>query len=329
MHSAQPNPCSRQSAGVAAVGPRVRLRRGGFTLIELLVVIGIITILFGSVFAASRVLIARAKDRETQSLLTVVQQALDEFKREQTSNPTISRSKAYRGRYDRYPPDELEVFTSESAFSDSASKSTLAPGKAEIVPKGPYGAMRFYSVGLPTLDVAAEHRDLAAMIVAIETLGDASAAILDSIAERNRAPGPVDAQGKPVQFLDRNRNGQWDPTEDLAVRYIVDGWGTPLGYMAQRDFDVSDMKATESTNHPGWNGTSTEIIRMNGGQPLIFSYGANGKKQLTEEAMGDSGLASLSGDFLDGTHKIDNGLNADNVYINPQLAGKLSQGIVE
>jgi len=329
LMAAPTNPVRRTSGGYRYA------RREGFTLIELLVVIGIITILFGSVFAASRVLIARAKDRDTQALLTVVQQALDEFKREQTANPTLSRSKAYQQRYDRYPPDELEVFTSASSFPGTASKGTLAPGKAEFKPEGPYQPMRFYTVGLPDLDVAKEHRDLVAMIVAIETLGDASAAILDSISERNRVPGPVDRSGAPLQYLDRNRNGNWDPAEDLPIRYIVDGWGTPLSYLAQRDFVEGQADATRSTNHPGWNEASTEIIRMNGGQPLIFSYGDNAKDQLTAEAMsapgpngGGTATASLVGDFEDGTHRLDNPLNADNVYLDPTLADKLAQGLV-
>ena len=71
---------------------------------------------------------------------------------------------------------------------------------------------------------------------------------------------------------------------------------------------------------------------MNGGQPIIMSYGPNGKDQLTKDAMEPNAIASLVGDFEEEVpgkphHVIDNPLNDDNVYSNPALKEKLAKGI--
>jgi len=83
-----------------------------------------------------------------------------------------------------------------------------------------------------------------------------------------------------------------------------------------------------------WNEASTELIRLNGGQPVIFSYGPDGKDQLKKEIMGEKGAASLVGDFAtepdspeNKLHIIDVPANADNVYANDQLREKLAKGI--
>ena len=93
-----------------------------------------------------------------------------------------------------------------------------------------------------------------------------------------------------------------------------------------------------SSNHEGWNEGSTELIRLNGGQPVIFSYGPSGKDQLTSgmivtpEPSGACAKmvapASLIGDF-ECNHKVDHPLNADNVYVNQALQAKLSEGLEE
>jgi len=161
--------------------------------------------------------------------------------------------------------------------------------------------------------------------------------VLDRIPDRNRTAGPLMGDGKPAIFLDRPDptrnppapNGDWD-SYDHQIRYILDDWGFPISYLAQRDW--KEETEIKSTNHDGWNEASTELIRMNGGQPIIMSYGPNGKDQLTPEAMEPNAKASLVGDFEtdDGTHKahvIDHELNDDNVYSNPALKEKLAKGI--
>ena len=152
------------------------------------------------------------------------------------------------------------------------------------------------------------------------------------------------SSGNPPSFwtgrINGNPNDAWGP-EDLQIRYILDEWGMPISYLAQRDYPTEEEKKAgvqeiPSRNHQGWNEGSTELIRMNGGQPVIFSYGGNGKDQLTKDMMEPDGKASLMGDFEpaaagpdDVAHIIDNPANADNVYANPALKEKLAKGIKE
>lgn len=312
---------------------RPAVRRRGMTLIELLIVIVIIGVLISAVMVASTSLIGKSKARNTQAVLQIVADAAEQFKRSETEKPTITRNAAYKKRYGLYPPDELEVF-SYAASSNPAVPSRLAtPNGATIVPAPPYGAMKFYTTGDCDADCQArEHRDIAALIVAIESQGGEAAAILDRISDRNRSAGALDVEGKkPTQYLSRPTGINPDSTnqvfgvEDLQIRYILDDWGNPIGYMAQRDFKHGEADATKSSNHPQWNEASTEFIRLNNGQPIIFSYGPNGKDQLTQDAMGVDGKASLPGDFAN--HKMDEPFNDDNVYLNEQLREKLTKGI--
>lgn len=313
-------------------------------MVELLIVIIVIGILVSSILVAASSLVGKSKERNTQSVLQVVADAVEEFKREQTARPTLTQKAAYKKRYGLYPPDELEVFA-KNETTPGVPFRLATPTGAAIVPAPPYEPMKFYSDSdCSTAQCqATEHRDLAALIVAIETHGDASAALLAKIPDRNRSAGVLtsDNEKRPAQFLDRpvginnpTPDGKWSP-DDLQIRYILDDWGMPISYLAQRDFS-EDNPPPVSSNHRGWNEGSTELIRLNGAQPVIFSYGANGKEQLTADMMGTTGAASLMGDFEPETpgpaelpHVIDNPANADNVYANTALKEKLAKGIKE
>lgn len=301
-------------------------RRCAVTLVEMLVVVVIIAILLWAVLTASSALISRSKIKNTEAVLTVVNEALTEFEREQKSNPTLTKNRAYKKRYGLFPPDELEVFT-PNGIPGEGNPRTRAPGRAVMVPKPPYEAMTFYSdPSIPNHD-ATEHRDLAAMVVAIELFGDGSRSILDRLSDKNRTAGVVDDQGHPSQFLDKNRNQKWDG-DDFQIRYVVDDWGNPLSYFAQRDFVAGNMKPNPSSNHPDWNEESTELVRLNRGKPIIMSYGPDGAKQLTKEAMGSDAEASLVGDLENKQdHIADNPFNADNIYLNAELKEKLFRGL--
>lgn len=298
--------------------------RRALTIIELLVVISIIAVLISVISVASSTLIGRSRASNTRGLLEVVNTAIQQFK---ADRPAVLKQ-SYLKRYGPYPPDELEVFVAGAA--NPVGANSIAPGGATIEPPPPYQAMKFFA-GDPT-QVASEHRDLAAMIVAIEILTQEAASILDRVPDRNRAPGPLDTSDppKPAQFLDRTPAG-WD-ANDLQVRYIVDDWGVPLGYMAQRDWTTANESDTDSKNLPGfWNKASTQLIRLNGGEPVLFSWGADGKEQLTRDVMdsGDpKGLASLVVDFVDDTTSnagvIDHPMNADNIYLDAAFAEKIS-----
>lgn len=291
--------------------PRVRR---ALTIIELLVVISIIAVLISVISVASSTLIGKSRASNSRGLLEVVSTAIQQFKAER---PAVLKQN-YLKRYGPYPPDELEVFVAGAA--NPVATNSIAPGGATIEPPPPYQAMKFFAAD--ATQAAMEHRDLAAMIIAIETLTQEAASILDKVPDRNRAPGPLDTSNppRPTQFLDRTPAG-WDEN-DLQVRYIVDDWGVPLGYLAQRDWVKSS--APPSPNHPDWNEASTKMIRLNGGDPVIFSWGPDGKDQLTQDAMSDAdNPAALVADFKkDG--KIDHPMNGDNIYLDATFAEKLS-----
>ncbi|MGB2986243.1 MAG: prepilin-type N-terminal cleavage/methylation domain-containing protein [Phycisphaerae bacterium] len=325
--------------------PVTRAARG-MTLVELLVVIVIITILISAIVVASSTLINKAKVSSTRAMLLVVRDAVEQFKREQEANPTLTRDPDYVPRYGLFPPDELEVFTpigipnEASPVSHAVGGATILLASASEQPYEPSGSMNFYTRGLDVDQAAVEHRDLAALVVTIEMFGDASAAILDRVQDRYRTPGPVDDDGIPMLFLDRPGatgalSNNWD-SGDLQIRYIIDEWGVPISYITQRDWDPTapTPPPTRSENHPAWNEASTRMVHLNHGQPIIMSYGPNGREQLTKEQMDDpsthGGKATLFVDLLeDKEHKINHLLNADNVYPDPALNERLARGTPE
>jgi len=315
--------------------------RRAFTLIELVVVVALIVILISAIFVGGPKLINKSRTMQTQSVLVVVRDILEQFKLERTENPgimIISRQgnpkRSYKERYGLYPPDELEVFTDAGLPGSGPDGRTLAPGGYTVVPGVPAGSsysmpMNRYrdaeSVNAPEF----ENRDLAAMILAIELYGTESKVMLDGIAKNNRSAGTLDPskpKPTPVQFLDRNGDEVWTPQEDLQIRYIVDNWGVPLGYMSERDNDhTASPDNVPSSNHPDWNHASTDMVQLNGGQPVVFSWGANGGEQLTKEVFTDSPTASMVTDWID-NFRIDNPLNDDNVYAEESLGEKLRIG---
>ncbi len=320
--------------------------RRALTLVELLIVIVVIAILVSAVLVASSGFINKSRANNTQAVLQLVSDAIQQFKTDQTAKPTISSASQdkkpglgdptktkvfYSDRYGAYPPDELEVFTATVGLPGSRTPRTLAPGGAVIHPVDAWDAMRFYK----DQDEArnrAEHRDTLALVVALETISESASSILDRIPDRNRTQGLLDQNGVPAVFLDRpgGTAGQFD-SGDLQIRHIVDDWGNPINYLAQRDWkDEPGYEPIQSSNHGSWNEASTEFIRLNGGQPILFSWGPNGQDQLTAEAMGAEADASLVGDFeKDDDHVVNNPLNDDNVYANPGLREKLAKGIQE
>jgi hypothetical protein len=72
-------------------------------------------------------------------------------------------------------------------------------------------------------------------------------------------------------------------------------------------------------------------VKLNNNQPILFSYGPNGKDQLTSDAMAvghDSAAASIAGDWAANNYmSLTNPLNQDNIYAHESLAEKLAQGL--
>jgi len=317
-----------------------RVRRSALTLVELLIVMVVIAILVSAILVGGSAMIHRGRDNNTAAVLQVVSQAVEEFKRDETARPKISGvtqpkngggTVKYLDRYDRYPPDELEVFTIQGLIGGipgtAQDPRSLAPGRATVATNPPsplpWAPMRFYNAGDGS--EVLEHRDQLAMIVAIETLSESAAAILDRLPDKSRGTSQV--------FLDRpgGATGSLD-AGDLELRPILDDWGNPISYLAERDFGLPGITPIDSLNQTGWNEASTELIRLNGGAPVVFSYGANGKDQLTRDAMEPDAKASLIGDFEDDSrpeshHRIDNPLNDDNIYADPKLREKLVKGL--
>ena len=188
--------------------------------------------------------------------------------------------------------------------------------------------MRFYTAGNDAAEF--EHRDLVAMILAIELYTESAAAILDKIPDGNRSPGILDTNGNPRQFLDRDqaKNETWDAEFDYQIHHVVDSWGVPISYFAQRDYDPDgDPEETESHNAPGWNQASTEMIHLNGKRPVIMSYGPSGPEQFTRSVQTETdGGVFLAADWVD-NQRIDHPYHADNIYANPALKEKLTEGI--
>lgn len=309
-----------------------------FTLIELLVVFSIMIALLAAVVVAGSTLVTRAKNRTTEGVLNIVREAVEQFQREQNESPTLVRARqgpvgsrvSYETRYGRFPPDELEVFTEAGLPGNGGIGRSLAVGGAEVLPgpaAGTYPAMLFHTVENPNPEL--EHRDLAALILAIELNSEVGSAMLDRIPNSSRSAGPLTATGDPMIWLNRGNDTTWTRGTDQQIRYVVDAWGVPISYLAQRDYDpTATPGAPPSGNHPAWNQASTEMIRLNGGQPILFSYGANGRDQLTKDALVDPAV-SLVGDWMDpatANRRIDNPLNEDNVYADPGLKEKLATG---
>jgi len=182
-------------------------------------------------FFASTTLLNRAKTRKTEFTLKIVNDALEAFRREAPSIIRAGKGR-YLNRYGKYPPDELEPFTASGIPGCTSSCRSLIPGGAAVMPKpssGGYPAMLFYTSAQPEF----EHRDIAAMVLGIRVFGDQSNAILTDIPEGHWVDGPVDNAGVPLQYLDRDNDGMWDPTKgDEQIRYIVDAWRVPLGYFS-------------------------------------------------------------------------------------------------
>lgn len=302
-------------------------------------VIGLIGVLVSAILVAAPALIDRHRGNSTELMLTAVRDMVDQFAREQQSNPTLTRKTEYQKRYGFYPPDELEVFTEVGVpQKPPANRGPLTVGGAKVIPgatSGGYTPMTFRLDLKDPQQRALEHRDNAALVLAIQMFGRESKDMLESMSDANLRTLGSDQTGPPLIFLDRpdeqgKLNDKWDPEIDQPLRIIVDAWGVPIQYFSERNFSTSSDARNVSPNYPGWNEASTQMVRRNGNKPLIVSYGPNGKDQLTEDLLSSATeTTSMVGDWMnDGLDsrkgRIDDALNADNIYPDPRLRDRLA-----
>ncbi|MCG3131730.1 MAG: hypothetical protein FLDDKLPJ_02535 [Phycisphaerae bacterium] len=329
-----PHEGMRRSGSVHAITARSSAKvRGAFTLVEILVVVAIIVILLVSVVTLGGWAVRKGQSKNTEGMLRIVADALEQFAADAplaaVKQPGGAGQVAYVSRYGKYPADELEVYG--SGIPGSTQGRSLAPGGGVVVPDagGGYQRMTFVLGGAAP---QFENRDIATMLLAIELHSESAAQILSRVSEKHLVAVPLDGAGDPVQYLDRDRDGKYNPKDDEPLRWLVDDWQVPVTYFSQRDFRDG---AAESSNHPqadgwSWNEVSTRLVKMNGGAPVLMSWGPDGKDQRTEVNQTGATAANIATDLLglDGSAKdrIDNPLNADNVYANPALAEKLAGG---
>jgi hypothetical protein len=186
--------------------------------------------------------------------------------------------------------------------------------------EGTWGRMEF---SLGPDERGEEHRDQAAMLLALG-LSSSAQGFIDKIPDRYRSEGAVNPAGTPVQYLDRNGNQAWDANQDLQIRYIVDDWDVPIVYYNQRDWHPDSAAQTQSSNDQEyWNQAATEMVTLNGGRPVIMSFGPDGKDQLEDTTSDRTVLLHADWALND---KITNTYHDDNIYADPSLAEKLRQG---
>lgn len=307
-------------------------------MIELLIVMAVIGILVAALLVAGSAVIENTKATKTQFMLGIVNDAIEQFRSEQDERPTLAKLAAYQKRYGLYPPDELEVFTELGVPYANAPKSRAVGGySVEPAPSSgaQYTNMTFRIDQLAAPSPAEEHRDIAALTLTIVMFSDAAASMLEKL-PADHWYTPVDrTSGDPLQYLDRDGNGDYDAGGDEAIRYLVDDWGVPITYFAQRDAAPGGpTSATVSSNGVDWNAASSAMVRINGGQPILCSYGPNGREQLSQESLdaaadpaNNAPAPTLETDWAeDSEGKIDSPLNADNVYPDDALKEKLARG---
>jgi type II secretory pathway pseudopilin PulG len=282
--------------------PASRRRLGAFTLVELLVVLGIIALLIALVVAGGAHLAQRSKVRDTEALLSSLNQALDAF----AADKPFARVPAATGlnpnaqvpsaRYGDYPPDELMAF-------DCQLPGTGPPGYVLLVT--PVGG-NYPRVTVPTLPSGKPQPDVnsqRAMVLAIRLRSPSAAAILDRVPDRFRAQ--LAAGGEVYQADASDAVG-------TPLVYYVDAWGQPIEYYSTR---------VAGSSSPARDKLSAMLVSLNNSRPVLMSYGPNGADQLS----GDYGNQTLLADFsADG--KIDENLNQDNVYSSDSLRERVARG---
>ena len=288
-----------------------------FTLVELLLVMAILVVLIGAVITVGRSQIAKGKVRETQTVLSTLQSAAQQFAAEKP----LSKVRGYVARYGDYPPDELDGFLKSKGIPGSKAPpdtdGRIAPGGSDLkVPDN----NKLENV---------RNGDIKAFALAVRLFSREGAATLDRIPSKYRAPAVKDASGTPAEFLHHGTDDAFKTGQDEPLDYFVDPWGTPIAYLATADLrkDASgDPYLSEwdkSTNNVAKAGNRWKTCRalrlLSNEVPFFVSYGPDGPEQFAPDFRVNGKYApDLIYDMWDGPDPdvgtIDNTLNADNLY---------------
>ncbi len=296
------------------------VKAAGFTLVEMLIVVVIIAILLTALFSVAGTVMDGAKARQTRAVMLNLEQAIEQFKADDPMKAIrypASPGNPYKDRYGPYPCDELDGFVrgvnlgipDESAGEEGA---VMGPGNSSTLNLPP---------GLQLKDVP--HADIKALALVIQLYSPSAAAILEQITTKHRRP-----PDNPGEFFDRNANGDLG-TDDLPLIYFVDAWGTPLQYFAVNPRKGSPVEKANSETDPDGERLASCAFLMgkNRGQPLLVSYGPDGRDQRSPDFVENAGR-DLVADFAllePPPHIIDHPLNEDNIYLDETLADRLRQ----
>ncbi|MCH7527867.1 MAG: hypothetical protein IID39_10560 [Planctomycetes bacterium] len=258
--------------------------------------IAILALLMTVLITVASSVMTRAKVRQTKAIMQNLELAIDQF---HTEAP-LKRVKDYRDRYGDYPCDELEGF--HSADGIPGPGTFIGPGAPASDLNIPAGAVLY--------------QPIKAMALVMRLYSPEATAILDGISPRYRLP-PANAG----EFFDRDDSGGLD-TDDEPLIYFVDAWGTPFDYFAT-------LIPAVLNNPTAREGASIVFNAANRGRPLLVSYGPDGPDQFSQEFINTEGDSDLVSDHAadDPTRGVINHrLNADNVYIDDSIKGRLAQG---
>ncbi|MFQ5490453.1 MAG: type II secretion system protein [Phycisphaerae bacterium] len=294
-----------------------------FTLIELLVVIAVIAILLGIVLGVGTGVLDDAKARDTQNLLSTLKLAVDTF----SDEAPLTKIGGYNSRYVmNAPPDELEAISNAADFSAPVFNTIMSPASEFI--RDLNGA----NVALGSADDTLKAQgDVIAMVLTIKQYSASAAGILDKV-DRRFVRSMVDVPNAAAKYFDRD--GTKTFVEPLI--YYVDSWGTPVEYFSVCAPGATPTLANFTEINNNWRvQTATALVHKNGGAPLLASYGPDGPDQFAADFANPSSDRpfDLFEDWMNyptsgPPRLIDHPLNADNLYSNPDFAGKLADANV-